>query len=161
MLDNSKYSIKKSVYHSYSCLLEHLSKLKLIRSFMHVLLTCKYKKDRIKTSEKTGGGVIRSAPTIALTGCFLRLNVSLLCRQCFYLSSKIQYSSLPASFNLDGLDQYQPKQLEHCFLKRSRANNSIVSCRIWQRIKLIQALMHVQKGRVKNNREKVDTSYCP
>ena len=49
--------------------------------------------------------------------------------------------------------------------KRSRAANSIVSCLIWLKVKLVRDFMHVpvtckyKKNRIKNNWEKVETSY--
>ena len=48
--------------------------------------------------------------------------------------------------------------------KRSRAANSVVSGPIWPRVKLRRGFMHVlitckyKKNRIKNNREKVETS---
>ena len=48
-----------------------------------------------------------------------------------------------------------------------RAANSVVSGLIWMKIKLVQDFMHVlvtckyKKDRLKNNREKVDTSFSP
>ena len=49
--------------------------------------------------------------------------------------------------------------------RRSRAANSIVSGPIWPKVKLLQDFMHVldtckyKKNRIKNNQEKVETSF--
>ena len=54
----------------------------------------------------------------------------------------------------------------HCF-RCSRAANSIVSGLIWPKFELVRDFMHVlvtckyKKDRIKNNREKVETSFSP
>ena len=51
------------------------------------------------------------------------------------------------------------------FLRRSRTANSVVSGLIWPKFELIRDFMHVlvtckyKKDRIKNNREKVETSF--
>ena len=53
------------------------------------------------------------------------------------------------------------------FFRRSRAANSVISGPIWPKFELIRDLMHVlvtckyKKDRIKNNREKVETSFSP
>ena len=48
--------------------------------------------------------------------------------------------------------------------RRSRAANSIVSCLIWPKVKLVRDFMHIlvtckyKKNRIKSNQEKVETS---
>ena len=51
--------------------------------------------------------------------------------------------------------------------RRSRAANSVVRGPIWPKFELVRNLMHVlvtckyKKDRIKNNREKVETSFSP
>ena len=51
--------------------------------------------------------------------------------------------------------------------RRSRAANSVVSGPIWQKFELVRDFMHVlvtckyRKDQIKNNREKVETSFSP
>ena len=51
--------------------------------------------------------------------------------------------------------------------RRSRAANSVVSGPIWRKFELVRDFMHVlvtckyRKDRIKNNREKVETSFSP
>ena len=51
--------------------------------------------------------------------------------------------------------------------RRSRIANSVVSGPIWPKFELIRDIMHVpiickyKKDRIKNNREKVETSFSP
>ena len=51
--------------------------------------------------------------------------------------------------------------------RRSRAANSVVSGPIWPKFKVVRDFMHVlvtckyKKDRIKNNREKVETSFSP
>ena len=51
--------------------------------------------------------------------------------------------------------------------RRSRAANSVVSGPIWPKFELVRDFMHIlvtckyKKDRVKNNREKVTTSFSP
>ena len=53
------------------------------------------------------------------------------------------------------------------FFWRSRAANSIVGGPIWPKFELVRDFMHVlvtckyKKNRIKNNREKVETSFSP
>ena len=53
------------------------------------------------------------------------------------------------------------------FFRRSRAANSVVSGPIWPKFELVRDFMHVlvnckyKKDRIKNNREKVETSFSP
>ena len=53
------------------------------------------------------------------------------------------------------------------FFRRSRAANSVVSGLIWPKFELARDFMHVlvtckyEKDRIKNNREKVETSFSP
>ena len=51
------------------------------------------------------------------------------------------------------------------FFRHSRAANSVVSCLIWPKFELVRDFMYVlvtckyEKDRIKNNREKVETSF--
>ena len=53
------------------------------------------------------------------------------------------------------------------FFRRSRAANSVVSGSIWPKFELVRDGMHVlvtctyKKFRIKNNREKMETSFSP
>ena len=53
------------------------------------------------------------------------------------------------------------------FFRCSRAANFVVSCPNWPKFELIRDFMHVlvtckyKKDRIKNNREKVETSFSP
>ena len=53
------------------------------------------------------------------------------------------------------------------FFRRSRAANSVVSGPIWPKFEFVRDIMHVlftykyKKDRIKNNREKVATSFSP
>ena len=53
------------------------------------------------------------------------------------------------------------------FFRRSRAANSVISGLIWPKFELVQDFMHVlvtckyRKDQIKNNREKVETSFSP
>ena len=53
------------------------------------------------------------------------------------------------------------------FFRRSRAANSVISGQIWPKFELVRDFMHVtvtckyKKDRIKNNREKVETSFSP
>ena len=53
------------------------------------------------------------------------------------------------------------------FFRRSRAANAVVSGPIWPKFELFRDFMHVlftckyEKDRIKNNREKVETSFSP
>ena len=53
------------------------------------------------------------------------------------------------------------------YFRRSRAANSVVSGPIWPKFKLVRDFMHVlitckyKKDRIKNNQEKVQTSFFP
>ena len=65
-------------------------------------------------------------------------------------------------------DQQQTrKKGETSILRHSMAANSVVRCQIWPKFELIEALMHVlitckyQKNRIKNNQEKVETTFYP
>ena len=60
-----------------------------------------------------------------------------------------------------------PLQVYGKFFRRSRAANFVVSGLIWPKFELIRDFMHVlvtckyKKDRIKNNREKVETSFSP
>ena len=53
------------------------------------------------------------------------------------------------------------------FFRRSRAANSVVSGLIWPKFELVRDFIYVlvtckyEKDRIKNNREKVETSFSP
>ena len=59
---------------------------------------------------------------------------------------------------------FSPNKSMGIFFRRSRAANSVVSNPIWPKFELVHDFMHVLitcKDRIKNNQEKVETSFSP
>ena len=141
---------------------------------MHVLVTCKYKKNRIKNNwEKVGTPLYVywkfNSPIRALSPKWLipsSRNSN---------SSEILWLSwLPASLMKIRSNMNELAWRRHFpiislweIFRCSRAANSIVSGPIWLKVKLLRDFMHVlvtckyKKNQIKNNREKVATSFSP
>ena len=116
-------------------------------AFMVVLVTCKFDNTKMR-------GLIR--PKIVLNRAFMPVLVT-------------------SNFDDDSI-KYERASMETPFshykshiklFRRSRAANSVVSGPIWPKFELVRDSMHVlvnrkyKKDRIKNNREKVETSFSP
>ena len=131
----------------------------LLRALMHVIITCKYEKDRIKNSrEKVATRFFPLKPYLLpwklVVGSGQISN-----------SSKLScMSSFPASMKWIR-SRTAKKKWQHCFshyvygdfFRHSRAANSAVRGRMWLNFELLQVPMHVivtckyKKDRMKNS----------
>ena len=145
-------------------------KFELIRALMHVIITCKYKKEWMKNSrEKVETPFSHHNPICYHGNQWLNLAEFQTHQRSHVCNRYLQVWK--------GFDQEQPRKggdivfpiisLWGFFFRRSRAANSAVSGPSRPKFKLVRALMHViitckyEKDRMKNRREKVVTPFSP
>ena len=147
-------------------------KVKLVRDFMHVLVTCKYKKNRIKNNRERWRHHNMSIENLIRSQG--HVTPKRLIRSSWNSNSSeiLWLSWLPASLTKI-LSKMNKLAWRHHFpiiclweiFRCSKAANSIVSGPILPKVKLVRDFMHVlvtckyKKNQVKNNREKVETSF--
>ena len=189
-------------------------KFELVRDFMHVLVTCKYKKDRIKSNREIWKhpfphyklmrpfccyGHQSFNPICLKTSCSLSpppvmLHSDIQVRKCkiFVIqrqgtpkwvvwsgpksnsSELLCLSWLPATLMMIRTKMNELAWRQHFpiisiwkIFRRSRAANSVVSGPIWLKFELVRDFIHVlvtckyKKDPIKNNWEKVETSFSP
>ena len=134
---------------------------------MHVLITCKYQKDRTLNSRNK---VATPSSHFKSMGVFFRRSradnsvVDGPIWPKFELVRDIMDVLVTYKFKMDLINSDREKW-RHRFFRRSRAANSVVSSGIWPKFELIQALMYVlvtskyEKDRIKNSRENVETPF--
>ena len=115
-------------------------KLELLRTLMHVIITCKYEKDRIKTAEKKWQH--RFFPIITLS---FAMGTSSRIWPNFKLIQALMYVIVPCKYEMDPIKNsrekvatpFFPLQVYGDFFRRSRAANSAFGCSIWLNFELL------------------------
>ena len=152
---------------------------------MHVLVTCKYKKDRIKKQPRNGGDII--FPIISQWGLSVAMETRVLITQGQVTPKWVVWfgpksnstellclSWLPATLMMIRSKMNELAWRHHFpiislrdFFRRSRAANSVVSGPIHPKFELVRDFMHVlvtckyKKDRIKSNRERLETPFSP
>ena len=147
-------------------------KVKLFWDFKHVLVTCKYKKNRIKNNrEKMRHHNMSIENLIRPQGhvtpkWLIRSSRNSNSSEILWLSwLQASLTKIRSKMNELAWRHHFPIISLWEIFRRSRAANSIVSGPIWPKLKLLQDFMHVlvtckyKKNRIKNNKEKVETSF--
>ena len=122
---------------------------------MHVIITFKYKKERMKKAEKKW------------RHCFpiITLSVTMETSGRIWPNFKLNQALVVQEQPRKNRDTFFPLYAYGDFFRRSMTANSAVSCPIPPKFELVRALMHVivtckyQKERMKNSREKVETLF--
>ena len=113
---------------------------------MHVIITCKYEKDRIKTAKKKWQYLLFLNITLTVA-----METSSRIWPNFKLIQVLMYVIVTCKYEMDPIKNTGEKVATPCvplkvygdFFRRSRAANSAVGGRIWLNFELIQALMYV------------------
>ena len=135
---------------------------------MHVIITCKYEKDRIKNSRKKV-----AKPFFSIINLSVAMETSSRIWPNFKLIQALMYVIFTCKYEMDLIKNsrekvatpFYPFKVYGDFFRPSRAANSAVGGRIWLNFKLLQALTHViitckyEKDQIKNSREKVATPF--
>ena len=137
---------------------------------MHVIVTCKYEKERMKNSREKVETPFFSIITLSVT-----IETSGMIWPNFKHIQALMYFIITCKYKKDPIKNSRekvetslfPLQAYGDFFRRSRAANSAVCGPIRLKFELVRALMHViitckyEKDRMKNSREKVETLFSP
>ena len=127
---------------------------------MHVLITSKYEKDRIKNSRKKSGNTVFSIITLSVameTSSRIWPNFKLI-QALMFIKVTCKYEMVPIKNSREKVARpFFPLQVYGDFFRRPRAASSAVGGPIWLNFELLQTPMHViitckyKKDRMKNS----------